>query len=157
MRTVKQLNKIVIYTNLYFKTCHARSGVTRIPNNVPVWGWRQPRARLPPPFARGAKKSVVGPAGDDVDKSREWRPASLQFLFTETNLSKSAVKELKTTRVLSYQRTQLSDDVKDCEADLEDNYVDLLLLGTSRVGFDLRKGRTLFCSEVWWESCTSLE
>ena len=74
--------------------------------------------------------------------------ASLQLLFTETNLSKSTVKELKTTRVLSYQRTQLSEDVKDCEDDLEDNYVDLLLLGTSRVGFDLRKGRTLFCSEV---------
>ena len=70
------------------------------------------------------------------------------MLFTETNLSKSAVKELKTARVLSYQRTQLSEDVKDCEDDLEDNYVDLLLLGTSRVGFDLRKGRTLFCSEV---------
>ena len=70
------------------------------------------------------------------------------MLFTETNLSKSAVKELKTARVLSYQRTQLSEDVKDCENDLEDNYVDLLLLGTSRVGFDLRKGRTLFCSEV---------
>ena len=70
------------------------------------------------------------------------------MLFTETNLSKSAVKELKTARVLSYQRTQLSEDVKDCEDDLEDNYVDLLLFGTSRVGFDLRKGRTLFCSEV---------
>lgn len=70
------------------------------------------------------------------------------MLFTETNLSKSAVKELKTARVLSYQRTQLSEDVKDCEDDLEDNYVDLLLFGTRRVGFDLRKGRTLFCSEV---------
>ena len=70
------------------------------------------------------------------------------MLFTETNLSKSAVKELKTARVLSYQRTQLSEDVKDCENDLEDNYVNLLLLGTSRVGFDLRKRRTLFCSEV---------
>ena len=70
------------------------------------------------------------------------------MLFTETNLSKSAVKELKTARVLSYQRTQLSEDVKDCEDDLEDNYVELLLFGTSRVGFDLRKGRTLFCSEV---------
>ena len=70
------------------------------------------------------------------------------MLFTETNLSKSAVKELKTARVLSYQRTQLSEDVKDCEDDLEDNYVDLLLFGTRRVGFDLRKRRTLFCSEV---------
>ena len=70
------------------------------------------------------------------------------MLFTEINLSKSTVKELKTARVLSYQRTQLSEDVKDCEDDLEDNYVDLLLLGTSRVGFDLKKGRTLFCSEV---------
>ena len=46
------------------------------------------------------------------------------------------MKELKTARVLSYQRTQLSEDVKDCENDLEDNYVDLLLLGTSRVGFE---------------------
>ena len=73
---------------------------------------------------------------------------SLQLLFNETDLSKSTVKELKTARVLSYQRTQLSEDVKDCENDLEDNYVNLLLLGTSRVGFDLRKGRTLFCSEV---------
>ena len=73
---------------------------------------------------------------------------SLQLLFNETDLSKSTVKELKTARVLSYQRTQLSEDVKDCEDDLEDNYVDLLLFGTSRVGFDLRKGRTLFCSEV---------
>ena len=70
------------------------------------------------------------------------------MLFNETDLSKSTVKELKTARVLSYQRTQLSEDVKDCENDLEDNYVNLLLLGTSRVGFDLRKGRTLFCSEV---------
>ena len=70
------------------------------------------------------------------------------MLFNETDLSKSTVKELKTARVLSYQRTQLSEDVKDCEDDLEDNYVDLLLLGTRRVGFDLRKGRTLFCSEV---------
>ena len=157
MRTVKQLNKIVIYTNLYFKIWHARSGVTRIPNNVREWGWRRPRARLPPPFARGAKISVFEPGRDEVEESREWRPASLQLLFTETNLSKSTVKELKTTRVLSYQRSQLSEDVKDCEDDLEDNYVDLSLLGTSRVGFDLRKGRTLFCSEVWWESCTSLE
>ena len=68
------------------------------------------------------------------------------MLFNETDLSKSTA--LKTARVLSYQRTQLSEDVKDCEDDLEDNYVDLVLFGTSRVGFDLRKGRTLFCSEV---------
>ena len=137
MRTVKQLNKIVIYTNLYFKTCHARSGVTRTPNNVREWVWRRPKARLPPPFARGAKISVFEPVGDDVDESREWRPASLQLLFTETNLSKSTVKELKTARVLSYQRTQLSDDVKDCEADLEDNYVDLLLSPSGDLGISL--------------------
>ena len=76
------------------------------------------------------------------------KTSQFTIVINETDLSKSTVKELKTARVLSYQRTQLSEDVKDCENDLEDNYVDLLLLGTSRVGFDLRKGRTLFCSEV---------
>ena len=76
------------------------------------------------------------------------KTSQFTIVINETDLSKSTVKELKTARVLSYQRTQLSEDVKDCEDDLEDNYVDLLLLGTSRVGFDLRKGRTLFCSEV---------
>ena len=76
------------------------------------------------------------------------KTSQFTIVINETDLSKSTVKELKTARVLSYQRTQLSEDVKDCEDDLEDNYVDLLLLGTSRVRFDLRKGRTLFCSEV---------
>lgn len=76
------------------------------------------------------------------------KTSQFTIVINETDLSKSTVKELKTARVLSYQRTQLSEDVKDCEDDLEDNYVDLLLFGTSRVGFDLRKGRTLFCSEV---------
>ena len=76
------------------------------------------------------------------------KTSQFTIVINETDLSKSTVKELKTARVLSYQRTQLSEDVKDCENDLEDNYVDLLLFGTSRVGFDLRKGRTLFCSEV---------
>ena len=76
------------------------------------------------------------------------KTSQFTIVINETDLSKSTVKELKTARVLSYQRTQLSEDVKDCENDLEDNYVNLLLLGTSRVGFDLRKGRTLFCSEV---------
>ena len=76
------------------------------------------------------------------------KTSQFTIVINETDLSKSTVKELKTARVLSYQRTQLSEDVKDCEDDLEDNYVDLLLFGTSKVGFDLRKGRTLFCSEV---------